>query len=157
MPRSKKALKTRLVAKTMLDVLIATGRINMKKVRAQLYPDAADSTNDAHGWKLLTPEVREEFLRVMQADEGAVAKLDRDGVIKGILDDLQVCDRIIQTPDVDIETVIRTMNTKSVKQKLQCQILGILGADREQEKEETDPDAIFQRNRRLLSGLPPTS
>ena len=102
---------------------------------------------------LSRPEVYAEFIRLLRCDEEAVKKLNPSKIVQNVLSDLTMIDKMLESEELSVEETNKLLNTKSIKQKLLGSYLGIWNAEKEQEKERSDPDEIFRTHSQRLKGL----
>lgn len=146
---SSKSLNNQIKARTMLDVLIETGRISPKEIFVKMYGPDKSAVNASRD--IMKPEVFKEFYNLLSIDKKAMDKLGPDTVVRDILNDMHKLDLLIESPGVETAEVKNLVAAKTAKQKLLGSYLGIWNAEKQEDADRSDPNALFKRSQNLLN------
>lgn len=146
--KSVKRMKTKLKAMTILEVLKETGKFNLAESHRRFYPNQKPENAHFKAKRCMwTPEVYDEFVRLLRADKETCKKFGAEDLVADILGDLKKIEIMLENPELKSEEMSKLINAKSTKQKLLGSYLGIWNADKPQENTESDPDEIFKSSR----------
>lgn len=146
--------KDKIKGRTLYDVLMRTGRLEMKEVHENcpLYKNQTKISHKVNAARdMLTDGAIEEFQKLLRKNKIDVESLEGSDVILSILNDLANLDLLIEDPDITTAEMQKLIKAKTEKQKLLGSFKGIWNADRPQEKKKSDPMDIFNRNAGIMN------
>lgn len=148
----RKTVYKRYVAKTLLDVLRSTGKLTFVEAHEITHPNQSKASHQANAVRdLCKPEFMAEFYKLLRMDDKAIAKFGPKDLVTNILNDMHQFDTLMQAPDLSIEEFAKLQNAKTAKQKMMGSIHGIFNAEKLPDKEETDPDKLWDQGKQRYS------
>lgn len=134
-------------AMKIVEVIKETGSMNLTEAHRRYYPK--DSRPKTNCGRMMNEDIMDVLFRMLHADDEALAKLGAGDVVKDIITDINRINVLLDNA-TETDEVAKLLSVKTHKQKMLGAFLGIWKADKIAPVKESDPDAIFEKNRNRL-------